>query len=870
MVDAIWNEITHSATALAQLPTGSGKTFTIAELMDRAIRVKPDIRIAMVMGRVQLVDQTERALSSRIGRNQVGVFCGSLGRKELSKRVTVASIQSIAEIGIRGLNMLVIDEAHNLDQNGGKYMRFIEKAELENPKLKVIGVTATPFRSKGLIYGEDKFFKRLCFQRTIQDMIGLGYLCEPKLKSGEHAFDTSKLGTRAGEFIQEQVDELVSNEDLVVMQVRDALSKMDTRQCAAWATANIDHCNRVLDILWREGQHATSVHSKQDKSIRSANLAAFIGGSCRHMVFVSVLSEGFDHPPIDCVVLMRPTRSPVLYVQTVGRGIRISPETGKKNCLVLDYGEVVRTLGPLDAPKVKGTKTMEGEAPIKECPQCHSWVFAGVRECSECQYSFPPPPAPEEKLTPMPDVTAQILSTKVAAPEPVTQSLGPAVLTMHEAKSGNLCVKITYQDKSFFTRWGIGGVSEFFVTSSPWAMDRLEMRLNQIGGQLPKIPFEGEIKVQGTFEVVTLQEGKYERVTRIKRISDENPQKAEKKIETSWMDDPDDDPASFNFGANVERKEAIDDISVQGSEAWLRWREKGIGSSDAAVLLGWSPWKTIQQLYEEKLGLWKPTFGIFQVKAMDRGKELEPKIRAWYELLRGEKFPDHIMECEELRFMRASFDGYNANYINTEDTTVGRIIEIKAPSMKDHELAKNGEVPQKYIPQINWLMLVGKITWCDYVSFGTDGTYAIVPMRADGVIQKELIKRAKIFWDCVEQKIALPEVFSEKWNYPLKSQLDLALAESPMITEQEIEGLVSETLKAQAELDAADARFQALKEKLKSLLGDAEKRTCGEAVFGWQTRKGNVEYKKIPELATVDLEKYRGNDIKSFYFKRSK
>ena len=547
LVDAVWSEMCRESNTLAVLPTGGGKTVCIAELMRKSMEVKPSIRIAMVMGRIDLVKQTERALAAIIPRQYIGVYCGTLNRRELSRPIIVASIQSISDVnmtgGARPLDLLVIDEVHNLDQKNGRYLKFLNKAQERNPKLKVVGFTATPFRTTGEIYGPKMLFPRIAFRKTIKEMIELGYLAPPVMKGSSHEFDTSKLQIRAGEYRQEDVNHLVSDETKVIDQVKDALSRMDGKQAVVWACANIDHCNLVANTLMSLGEKCTTVHSKLSTENRNMNLAQFMGGAMRHMSFVTILSEGFDHPPIDCVVLMRPTRSPVLYVQTVGRGLR--PFDGKKNLSVLDYGQVVKTLGPLDDPKIKGKKTENGEAILKECPQCFTFVFGGLRNCSECEYEFPPPSPPQKKLDIKSDGTGVILSKE--HPLEIIKA-GPIELSMYEAKSGNQCVRIIYCDSNFMTRYR-GGTSEYFVTNSPWAVQRLEARLSTIGAQLPGIPFDGTIVVDGTFEVTKKKDGKYERVISVKKISEVSPETEEKKQQT-WLDKLDTDDTSFDFGAN--------------------------------------------------------------------------------------------------------------------------------------------------------------------------------------------------------------------------------------------------------------------------------------------------------------------------------
>lgn len=529
LVDAVWREICVSPSALAVLPTGGGKTVCIAELMRKSMAAKATMKIVMVMGRVDLVRQTDKVLCSEIGFEKVGVYCGSLNRKEKNKPITVCSIHSIKDQEIFA-DLLVIDEVHNLDQEAGSYSEFIAALQVKNPKIKIIGFTATPFRSNGFIYGEDLLFKKPAYRKTIREIIDMGFLVEPRMRGSKEAFDVSNLRIRGGEYRQEDVDNLVNDEEIVKAQVTDALTKSDSRMTVVWACANIEHCNMVANELMAQGQHATTVHSKLDKNVRDQNLSMFMGGMIRHMVFVSILSEGFDYPPIDTVVLMRPTRSPVLYIQTVGRGLR--PFDNKVDCLVLDYGQVVRTLGPLDDPYIKGKKG-EGEAPMKECPNCNTWVFAGVAKCPECDFDFPP--REEPKLDKRADHESKILSE---AKPPETLNIGKITAEMFTAKSGNQCVMLIYYEKSdgqssilFGPIYNSGSVREFFVTTSAWAMERLEQRLNGINMDLPSMDFPGTIEVNGTFEIVKQQDGKYDRVIKAKCIAIDPPKVVEPKQE---------------------------------------------------------------------------------------------------------------------------------------------------------------------------------------------------------------------------------------------------------------------------------------------------------------------------------------------------
>jgi DNA repair protein RadD len=121
---------------------------------------------------------------------------------------------------------------------------------------------------------------------------------------------------------------------------------------------------------------------------RGQALADFKAGKLKYLVNVNVLSTGFDAPNIDCVAMLRPTLSPGLYYQMVGRGFRLHP--GKKDCLVLDFGGNALRHGPVDALKIKDRSLgAGGEAPAKECPQCHSVIAAGYTICPDCGHEFP-------------------------------------------------------------------------------------------------------------------------------------------------------------------------------------------------------------------------------------------------------------------------------------------------------------------------------------------------------------------------------------------------------------------------------------------------------------------------------------------------
>ncbi len=177
-------------------------------------------------------------------------------------------------------------------------------------------------------------------------------------------------------------------------QCEDIVVRTQDRRAVAIACCSIDHARRVHALL---GPSAVLVTSADAFEEREFELDEFTSGRAKYLVFVSIVSEGFDHPPIDCVVLLRPTRSACLYVQTVGRGLRTSP--GKTELLVLDYGHVVSNCGPLDRPFVRqghgrpSIPTTPLDIRIVHCKGCGEFYFpeAGTYPpCPRCQHDNAP------------------------------------------------------------------------------------------------------------------------------------------------------------------------------------------------------------------------------------------------------------------------------------------------------------------------------------------------------------------------------------------------------------------------------------------------------------------------------------------------
>lgn len=446
-IDVVWSQLHKENDLLVSLPTASGKTIIFTLLLKRALdamkSVGREFNSMILVNQVKLVTQTKEKLELAIDENEIALHCGSLNQYG-KKEITVASIDTIYKESLF-LNLLIIDECHNAD-NSKTYSRFIENCRKMNPNLKIVRFTATPFTaSGGYIFGEEKPLKRITYRKTLDDMIEMKYIVEPIFSSTKESFDTSKLRKRNGDFLLKDLSELSQDRDKTRRQVVDALSRLSGRKKVVWSCISIEHAEIVQEEISRF-ESATIIHSKLKKHEQRLNIDEFENGDVRHISSVTMVSEGYDFPGIDAIVCLRPTRSPVLYVQLVGRGLRLFP--GKKNCLFLDYGNVCENLGHPNNPAVKDPKkkseTKKVEKQVIICPSCFHYVFLPAKECKQCGYEF----IKEEKRENAKNLTVKAKSynfTKDRKLNNVVDVIGMDIDPSYISKAGNECWKVTYR-----------------------------------------------------------------------------------------------------------------------------------------------------------------------------------------------------------------------------------------------------------------------------------------------------------------------------------------------------------------------------------------------------------------------------------------
>ena len=422
-------------------PTGSGKSVILAEFIRKACSEFPNTHILVVTHVKELVEQDANAIKRVWPHARLGIYSAGLGKRQLQP-ITVASIQSIYnKPAFHGrFDIIIVDEAHLIPhKSDGMYRKLLEACLAANEYTKLIGLTATPYRlDSGVLHeGEGALFDGISYEANVADLIEQGYLSRLTSKHGDDV-DLSGIKITAGEYNLGQLGERMSAMKLVERHADLIVERCAARKSWLIFSVTVEHASQMSAALSRRGIKASYVSGEDHNTWRDEKINAFKSGELRALVNCSILTTGFDHPALDAVVMLRPTMSPSLYVQMVGRGLRLAD--GKKDCLVLDFGGNVRRHGFIDQvePPRKGKKSdKEFEAPTKECKKCHTIVHLMVKTSPECGFVFP---IIEREAEEHHHVGA-ILSTEVP---PVRLNVDRVFYAKHVGKSGMPTMRVDY------------------------------------------------------------------------------------------------------------------------------------------------------------------------------------------------------------------------------------------------------------------------------------------------------------------------------------------------------------------------------------------------------------------------------------------
>lgn len=364
-------------------PCSFGKTIVFCHIAKSTMAKNK--KIVIVVDAVFLAEQTKNKLLNFVDESEIDVCCGTLKQKKIDKNIVIATIQTLKNLDLKEVDVLIFDEVHS---GLSRSKKLIEKL---NIKSCVIGFTATPYNSKGIaIFGKGKFFEKLSYDCSIDFLTENKYLLPFVYEEDrENIIDISHVKvTNTGEFNEKELAKTYSvNKDKISSQINDMLDKTKNREKIVIMCVGIDHANFVHSLL----DSAVLYHSKISHEERTKNLEEFDFGKARYLIGVSAIYKGLDVPKIDCLVIMRPIASLSFYVQFIGRGARLFGEL--KNCLVLDYGQVISRLGMFNKIKPSSSKkeadrNKKEAKKTKKCPICGNICHIQELKCINCDFVF--------------------------------------------------------------------------------------------------------------------------------------------------------------------------------------------------------------------------------------------------------------------------------------------------------------------------------------------------------------------------------------------------------------------------------------------------------------------------------------------------
>lgn len=393
-VKAAWGK---DVKALVAIATGGGKTTVGAQLLAESLDLYSQ-RALWLTHTLETAEQAYKRLQQQFGGRLdqaysapgvllapgIGMVLGTDDNP--SARLVVATRQSLHKkrlttvLGFGSFDYVVIDEAHHaLDAN--TYGEIVKTLVTANPAVKVVGLTATPSRTDKKALGT--VFDEIVYQWLIPDGIATGHLTPIKRVKVSTKVDTSDVKTTAGDYNNGALMSLLKTanwQDLAVAAFEQHLAPNKLRTLAFLPSVAMSE--EFAKVLRGKGYEAAHLDGETDKAQRQGILSDFVRGNIQVVSNMAVLTEGFDAPATDAILLARPTRSKTLFTQILGRGLR--PYPGKDTCLLLDL--TVQDTKALEMGHLLGR--------MVTCKHCATDYTAGLRVCPTCGQAQP---APEER-----------------------------------------------------------------------------------------------------------------------------------------------------------------------------------------------------------------------------------------------------------------------------------------------------------------------------------------------------------------------------------------------------------------------------------------------------------------------------------------
>lgn len=400
------------------LPTGTGKSHVIGGFQQRALALWPRQRFVNLTHVKELVDQNAKKLIGMWPTAPVGINSAGLKQRDTMQAIIFAGVASVAKnpevLGHRDLAL--IDECHLVSpKSETMYQTLIDVLRTTNPWLKVVGFTATPYRLGQGMITDGGLFTDICYDMTTIDgfarLLAEGFLAPLFPRPTRTELDVSNVSMSNGDFTQNALQAAVDVQDVTYRALQELCEAGYNRRSWLIFASGVEHTEHIAEMLNSFGIPTGAVHSKMKPDVRDAVISDLKSGKLRAVVNNNVLTTGFDYPPIDLIGMLRPTMSPGLWVQMLGRGTRpwvhggyidigqgreLWVPGGKTDCLVLDFAGNTKRLGPINDPNIPKKKGgAPGDAPVRICDVCGTYNHASAAFCICCGTEF----ERREKLT---------------------------------------------------------------------------------------------------------------------------------------------------------------------------------------------------------------------------------------------------------------------------------------------------------------------------------------------------------------------------------------------------------------------------------------------------------------------------------------
>lgn len=385
-----WKENPRGAPIIVA-PTGSGKSYIIATIINRISAKHPKFRFIVATHTKEIVSQNSKELQALLPEEPIGIYSAGLGEKRI-RRITFANIQSLYKKAKEiECDMLIIDECHMLSRHSDSmYQKLISGLRDKNYRVRILGLSATPMRmDQGSLIAEGSTFTDIAYDISIRKLIDDGYL-SPIVSIAKEAVDLSNVSTSGHDYNLKELELAFNRAALIDLHCKDIIKQASGRKHWLVFCAGIAHAKEVANKFTELGVTSDYISSEMCDWERDIKIKRFKDGEIKALCNVGILTTGFNFRPIDVVAILRATKSTSLYIQCVGRGTRTAE--GKTNCLILDYGGNIERHGPIDLVRIRpgrAEKTSVGVAPHKKCPICGCVVYIKATACPSCDYIFP-------------------------------------------------------------------------------------------------------------------------------------------------------------------------------------------------------------------------------------------------------------------------------------------------------------------------------------------------------------------------------------------------------------------------------------------------------------------------------------------------